>query len=99
MLQHTVNLRYRSSFRGGVHLVSARSLTVVSKNLSAGRGELFPMLLKAAQHGEIALIQHRAAVPLGISRASAPLQFGTAILRHGSTEKEKATEGRRQGDI
>ena len=49
------------------------------------------MLLKAGQHGEIALIQHRAAVPLGISRASALLQFGTAILilRHGSTEKKK----------
>jgi hypothetical protein len=68
---------------------SARSLTVVSKYLSAGGGELFPMLLKAAQHGEITLIQHRAAVPLGISRTSALLQIGTAVLRHGSTEKKK----------
>jgi hypothetical protein len=46
------------------------------------------MLLKAGQHCEIALIQHRPAVPPDIAGASALLLFGSAVLCDGSTGKE-----------
>ena len=47
------------------------------------------MLLKAGQHGEIALIQHRAAVPLDVSGACTLLLFGSAVLRYGAPAEEK----------
>ena len=62
-----------------------RSLTVVRKNLFAGSGELVPMLLKTGQHCEIALIEHRAAVPMDIARAGSPLLLGANVLRHCDT--------------
>jgi hypothetical protein len=48
-------------------------LTVIVKNFSTRRGELFPVLLEAGQHSEIALIQYRTAVPLNVAGASALL--------------------------
>jgi hypothetical protein len=94
MLQRGVNQRYRSSFRSGL-LGPAISLAMIRKNLSTRRGELFPMLLKAGQHSEIALIQHPTTVPLDIARASSLLLFGSTVLRHGGTGKEKR---KRAGD-
>jgi hypothetical protein len=66
---------------------------MIRQNLSTGRGELFPMLLKAGQYGEIALIQYRTAVPLDIARACALLLFGTTVLRHGGVGNEKQQTG------
>jgi hypothetical protein len=48
-------------------------------------GELVPMFLKASQHREIALIEHRAAVPMDIARAGTPLLWGANVLRHRDT--------------
>lgn len=67
----------------------SRSLTVIGENLSASRGELFPMLLQTGQYREIALVQHRTAVPLYINRARALLLFGSTVLRHGGAGQEK----------
>jgi hypothetical protein len=62
---------------------------VISEDFSTRRGELFPVLLEAGQHSEIALIQYRTAVPLNVAGASALLLFGSAVLRQGGTGKEK----------
>jgi hypothetical protein len=61
---------------------------VISEDFSTRRGELFPVLLEADQHSEIAL-QYRTAVPLNVAGASALLLFGSAVLRQGGTGKEK----------
>ena len=55
------------------------------------------MLLKTAQHREIALIEHRAAIPLDIPRASALLLFVTTVLRDGATGSEKRQTGGEKG--
>ena len=47
------------------------------------------MFLEAGQHGEIALIRYRTTVPLDVTGASALLLFGSTVLRHGGTGKEK----------
>ncbi len=70
---------------------------MVSQNLPAGGGELFAMLLKTAQHREIALIEHRAAIPLDIARASALLLFVATVLRNGATGSEKRQTGGEKG--
>jgi hypothetical protein len=62
-----------------------RSLTVIRQNPFAGSGEPVPMLLKAGQHCEIALIEHWAAVPMDIARAGTPLLWGANVLRHRDT--------------
>jgi hypothetical protein len=62
---------------------------MIRKNLSTRRGEFFPMLLEAGQHSEIALIQYRTAVPLNVAGAGTLLLFGSTVLRHGGTAKEK----------
>jgi hypothetical protein len=67
---------------------------MVGQNLPARSGELLAMLLNAAQHSEIALIEHRAAVPLGIARASALLLFGAIQMvrrRKGRRASQAAT--------
>jgi hypothetical protein len=85
-----VNQRHPGSFRGcWLDPEIGWSLAVIRKNPFTRRGELFPMSLKAGQHSEIALIQHRTAVPLGIAGASALLLFGSAVLCQGGTGKEK----------
>ena len=82
--------RYPGSFHSGLLDPGiGRSLAVVGKNLSAIRGEFFPMLLQAGQYGEVALIQHRAAVPPDVAGASALLLFGSTVLGHGGTGKAK----------
>jgi hypothetical protein len=48
-----------------------------------------PVLLKACQHREIALIQYLAAVPLDVAGACMLLLFGSSVLRHGGTGKKK----------
>jgi hypothetical protein len=48
-----------------------------------------PVFLKAGQHREIALIQYRTAVSLDIAGACTLLLFGSSVLRHGGTGKEK----------
>jgi hypothetical protein len=67
----------------------SRSLAVIGEDLSTSRGELFPMLLEAAQHGEIALIQDRTAIPLNVASARALLLVGSTVLRHCGTGKQK----------
>ena len=62
-----------------------RSLAVIRRGPFCTRGEFCPMLLKAGQHSEIALIQYRAAIPLDIAGARALLLLGSTVLRHGST--------------
>jgi hypothetical protein len=62
---------------------------LIREDFPARRGELFPVLLEAGQHREIALIQYRAAVPLNVAGASALLLLGSAVLRQGGTGKEK----------
>ena len=85
-----MNQRHAGSFRGcWLDPEIGWSLAVIRKNPFTRRGELFPMLLKAGQHSEIALSQHRTAVPVDIARASALLLFGSAVLCHGGTGKEK----------
>jgi hypothetical protein len=64
---------------------------VISEDFSTRRGELFPVLLEAGQHSEIALIQYRTAVPLNVAGASARLLFGSAVLPPGRHWKGKAT--------
>jgi hypothetical protein len=66
-----------------------RSLTMIRKDLSARHGERLPVLLKAGQHREIALIQYRTAVPLDVASACTLLLFGSPVLRHGGTGEEK----------
>jgi len=66
-----------------------RSLAMIRKDLSAHRGEFSPMLLKTCQHCEIALIQHRTAVPLDVAAACTLLLCGSSVLRHGGIGKEK----------
>jgi len=66
-----------------------RSLAMIRKDLSAHRGEFSPMLLKTCQHCEIALIQHRTAVPLDIAGARALLLLGSTVLRHGGAGRDK----------
>jgi hypothetical protein len=89
-----VNQRHEGSFRGcWLDPEIGWSLAVIRKNPFTTGGELFPMSLKAGQHIEIALSQHRTAVPVDIARASALLLFGSAVLcRHW---KGKARECRR----
>jgi hypothetical protein len=43
------------------------------------------MLLKASQHCEIALIEHRAAVPMDIAPAGSPFLLSATVLRHCDT--------------
>jgi len=68
-------------------------LSVVRQYLFAGNIELFPILLKASQYGEVALIENQAAIALNISSASAPLLFGAALLRRGGAGSEKRQAG------
>jgi hypothetical protein len=72
-------------------------LTVVGQNFPAGRGEPLPMLLKASQHREIALIEYRTAVPLDIAGARALLLFGTTVLRDGCARNENYQKGSGKG--
>lgn len=46
------------------------------------------MLLESRQYGEIALVQCRTAVPLDITRPSALLLVGSALLCQGGTRKK-----------
>jgi hypothetical protein len=62
---------------------------MIREDLSARRAKLFPMLLKAGQHSEIALIQYRTAVSLNVAGASALLPFGSAVLCQGGAGKEQ----------
>jgi hypothetical protein len=57
-----------------------------------------PVLLKAAQHREIALIQYRTTVFLDTASACTLLLFGSTMLRHGSIgeENDRAPMIRRQ---
>jgi hypothetical protein len=48
-----------------------------------------PVLLKAGQHREIALIQYRTTVFLDTASACTLLLFGSTMLRHGSIGEEK----------
>lgn len=66
-----------------------RSLTMIREDLSARHGELLPVLLKAGQHCEIALIQYRTAVLLDVAAACTPLLLGSSVLRHGGTAEKK----------
>ena len=82
------NVAVQSEPDSGVRSVAPRrlrSLTVIRQNPFAGSGEFVPMLLKAGQHCEIALIEHRAAVPMDIARAGSPLLLGANVLRHCDT--------------
>jgi hypothetical protein len=85
-----VNQRWQGSFRGiaSVHAI-VRSLTVIVKDFSTRRRELFPVLLEAGQNGEIALIQYWTAVPLNVAGACALLLFGSTMLRQGGAGKEE----------
>jgi hypothetical protein len=84
-----VNQRYARSFRGRrPDPEIGRSLAVIGKNPSTTSGEFFPMLLKAGQHSEIALIQNRTAVPPDAAGASALLLFGSTVLSHCGTGEE-----------
>jgi hypothetical protein len=56
------------------------------------------MLLKARQHSEIALIEHRTAVPMNIVSASLSLLFGSTVLRDRCTGQEKR-QGAEEKDI
>jgi hypothetical protein len=40
---------------------------------------------QSRQHCEIALIEHRAAVPMDIAPAGSPLLLGATVLRHRDT--------------
>jgi hypothetical protein len=62
---------------------------MICEDLSARHGKLFPVLLEAGQHSEVALIQYRTAISLDVAGASALLLFGRPVLRHGGTGKEK----------
>jgi hypothetical protein len=55
-------------------------LPVVFQDLIAGRGDFWPILLKAGQDGQIALIYHRATEALNIARASLLLLRRAATL-------------------
>jgi hypothetical protein len=61
----------------------------VSEDFSARRGKLFPVLLQAGQHSEVALIQYRAAVSLDVAGASTLLLLGSGVFRHGGIGNEK----------
>jgi hypothetical protein len=50
-------------------------------------------VLKTGQHGEIALIEHRAAVGLDIARASTLLLIGATVLGNGGTRSKKRQSG------
>lgn len=70
------------------------SLAVIGEDLSTSLGQLFPMLLEAAQHGEIALIQDWTAIPLNVAGARVLLLFGSTVLRHSGTgEQERQSAG------
>jgi hypothetical protein len=75
-----------------------RSLAMIRKNLFAGRREFLPVLLEAAQHGEIALVEHRTAVPMNIAGASSVLLFGSTMLRDRSIGQDKR-QGADENDI
>jgi hypothetical protein len=62
---------------------------MIRQNLFASHREFFAILLKAGQHGEVALIQYRTAVPLDVAGAGALLLFGSTVLRHGRTGRKK----------
>jgi hypothetical protein len=62
---------------------------MIRKDPSTGRDELFPVLLKARQHREIALIQYRTTVSLDVAGARTLLLLGSTMLRHGGAGKEK----------
>ena len=93
-----MNTRYPGSFRAVAVPRFRRSLAVIGKDLFTSRRELFPMLLKAGEHSEIALIQYRTAVPLDVAGASALLLFSSTVLRLGCTAEEKR-QSADDGDI
>jgi hypothetical protein len=66
-----------------------RSLTMIREDLSARHGELLPVLLKAGQHCEIALIRYRTAVPLDVAGACTLLLIRSSVLPHRGTGEEK----------
>jgi hypothetical protein len=66
-----------------------QSLTMIREDLSARHSELLPVLLKAGEHREIALIQYRTAEPLDVAVACTLFLFGSSVLRHGGIGKEK----------
>lgn len=63
---------------------SATLLPVVFQHLIAGLGQFGPILLKARQHGEVALVDHRAAVALNVARTSRLFFRRTAALLLGN---------------
>lgn len=73
----------------GPRVPIVRSLTMIRKDPSTGRDELFPVLLKARQHREIALIQYRTTVSLDVAGARTLLLLGSTMLGHGGAGKEK----------
>jgi hypothetical protein len=66
-----------------IHPVTARCglLVVVLEHLIAGLGYLRAVLLQASQDGEVALINHGAAVALDIARTGRLFLRGAAALR------------------
>ena len=62
---------------------SATLLPVVFQHLIAGLGQFGPILLKARQHREVALIDHRAAVALNVARTGRLFFRRTAALLLG----------------
>jgi hypothetical protein len=62
---------------------SAALLPVVFQYLLAGLGQFGPILLKARQHREVALIDHRAAVALNVTRTGRLFFRRTAALLLG----------------
>ena len=70
----------------GPRVPIVRSLTMIRKDLSTGRGEFFPVLLKTRKHREIALIT---TVSLKLPAHTRCSLLGSTMLRHGGAGKEK----------
>jgi len=72
----TVRIRPTIGLQRQLSDASAVLLVVVFQHLRACRGQLGTILLQASQNGEVALIDHRAAVALDIARAGLLLLVG-----------------------
>jgi hypothetical protein len=66
-----------------LRVTPAKLLPVILEHLFAGPGQFGPILLKAREHREVALIDHRAAVALNVARTGHLFLRRTAALLLG----------------
>jgi len=91
----------RRAFRGHDRDASAVLLPVIFQHLIARRGQLGAILLQASEDGEVALIDHGAAVALNVAGASLLLlrRAAALLLGNGAGGNRYRQQEEREGEF